>query len=110
MYVGASRKIKGKTVADVVEALIGAYLIAGGEKAAVSFMAWLGITVDFVNIPYTRAFTLKAEGHVNVSYLERLLSYKFRDTSLLLEALTHGSYMRHDFPGCYQVRVLIVVI
>ncbi|KAK6137785.1 hypothetical protein DH2020_028473 [Rehmannia glutinosa] len=46
-YVGKSRKIKNKTVADVTEALIGAFLCAGGEIAALAFMAWLGINVEF---------------------------------------------------------------
>ncbi|KAL8532956.1 hypothetical protein ACS0TY_009280 [Phlomoides rotata] len=102
VYIGATRKIKSKVVADVVEALIGAYLVAGGEKAALSFMSWLGINVDFVNVPYMRTFNVKAEEHINVNYLESLLRYKFHDASLLVEALTHGSYMRPEIPGSYQ--------
>ncbi|KAL8532953.1 hypothetical protein ACS0TY_009277 [Phlomoides rotata] len=99
VYIGATRKIKSKVVADVVEALIGAYLVAGGEKAALSYMSWLGINVDFVNVPYMRTFNVKAEEHINVNYLESLLKYKFHDASLLVEALTHGSYMRPEIPG-----------
>ncbi|KAL0452253.1 UNVERIFIED_CONTAM: Endoribonuclease Dicer2 [Sesamum latifolium] len=95
-------KIKSKTVADVIEALIGAFLSAGGEVAALSFMAWLGINVDFVNVPYTRNVALNPELHVNVPYLQSLLNYSFRDVSLLVEALTHGSYMLPEIPGCYQ--------
>ncbi|KAL8517841.1 hypothetical protein ACS0TY_009230 [Phlomoides rotata] len=102
VYIGATRKIKSKVVADVVEALIGAYLVAGGEKAALSFMSWLGISIDFVDVPYMRTFNVKAEEHINVNYLESLLGYKFHDASLLVEALTHGSYMRPEIPGCYQ--------
>ncbi|KAK6144956.1 hypothetical protein DH2020_021776 [Rehmannia glutinosa] len=101
-YVGKSRKIKNKTVADVTEALIGAFLCAGGEIAALAFMAWLGINVEFVSLPYTRNFCSNPELHVNIRYLESLLNYSFRDVSLLVEALTHGSYMRPEIPGCYQ--------
>ncbi|AET03939.1 putative ribonuclease III domain-containing protein [Medicago truncatula] len=39
---------------------------------------------------------------VNVSYQESLLKYSFRDRSLLVEAMTHGSYMLPDVPRCYQ--------
>ncbi|KAL6504014.1 hypothetical protein OROGR_025937 [Orobanche gracilis] len=102
VYVGQSRKIKSKTVADVTEALIGAFLSAGGETAALCFMAWLGIKVEFVSLPYMRNMCLNPELHVNTKYLESLLNYRFRDVSLLVEALTHGSYMRPEIPGCYQ--------
>lgn len=37
--------ISDKTIADAVEALIGAYLIASGPKAALRFMAWLGVRI-----------------------------------------------------------------
>lgn len=37
--------ISDKSIADAVEALIGAYLIASGPKAALRFMAWLGIKI-----------------------------------------------------------------
>ncbi|KAL9165554.1 hypothetical protein ABFS82_06G177900 [Erythranthe guttata] len=102
IYINGSRKIKGKTVADVAEALIGAFLSAGGEIPALSFIAWLGIDVDFVSIPYTRGLFLKPELHVNIGHLESILNYSFKDVSLLVEALTHGSYMRPEIPGCYQ--------
>ncbi|GMP21722.1 hypothetical protein CsSME_00000038 [Camellia sinensis var. sinensis] len=100
--------MKSKTVADVVEALIGAFLSTGGEASALSFMDWLGIKVDFVNIPYERHFPVQAERLVNIKYFESLLNYSFRDPSLLVEALTHGSYMLPEIPGCYQVIFYIV--
>uniref|UniRef100_A0A2P2JM52 Endoribonuclease Dicer homolog 2 n=1 Tax=Rhizophora mucronata TaxID=61149 RepID=A0A2P2JM52_RHIMU len=102
IYARGTRKIKNKTVADVVEALIGAYLSSGGEVAALLFMNWIGIEVDFVDIPYQRHFQLQADTLVNVSFLESLLNYSFRDPSLLVEALTHGSYMLPEIPRCYQ--------
>lgn len=98
--------MKSKTVADVVEALIGAFLSAAGEVAALSFMVWLGIEVNFEIVPYTKTFIMNPDMHVNIGYIESLLGYKFQDASLLVEALTHGSYMRPEIPTCYQVRLL----
>ncbi|KDP26899.1 hypothetical protein JCGZ_18057 [Jatropha curcas] len=102
IYVTGRRKLKEKVVADVVEALIGAYLSTGGEIAGLLFLDWIGIKAEFDNIPYVRHFEVKAERLVNVSYLESLLNYQFRDPSLLVEALTHGSYMLPEVPRCYQ--------
>ncbi|KAK7285798.1 hypothetical protein RJT34_20579 [Clitoria ternatea] len=42
VYVGRTRKIRFKIVADVVEALIGAF-ITEDEEAALSFINWIGI-------------------------------------------------------------------
>ncbi|KAK9292700.1 hypothetical protein L1049_020679 [Liquidambar formosana] len=102
IYVMGRRKVKSKAVADVVEALIGAYLISGGEMAAILFLDWLGIKVDFVIMPYERHFEVVPERLVNISQLEHLLNYSFRDPTLLVEALTHGSYMLPEIPRCYQ--------
>jgi endoribonuclease Dicer len=108
IYSKGRRKIKSKTIADVVEALIGAFLSTGGEMAAVYFMNWVGIKVDFTYIPYERNFPVQPEKLVNVKHLESLLNYSFRDPSLLVEALTHGSYMLPEIPGCYQVHQVIL--
>ncbi|RVW27130.1 Endoribonuclease Dicer-like 2 [Vitis vinifera] len=102
IYVSERRKLKSKRIADVVEALIGAFLSTGGETAALIFMRWLGINVDFVKVPYKRDFPVILKRHVNVSYLESILNYSFRDPSLLVESLTHGSYMLPEIPRCYQ--------
>ncbi|KAH0667918.1 endoribonuclease Dicer homolog 2-like isoform X1 [Solanum tuberosum] len=102
MYSREKQKFKSKRVADVVEALIGAYLSSGGEVAALSFMKWLGVDIDFVDAPLPRHFPMNAEKLINVRYLESLLHYKFNDPSLLVEALTHGSYMLPEIPRCYQ--------
>ncbi|XP_012441319.1 endoribonuclease Dicer homolog 2 [Gossypium raimondii] len=102
IYVRGRRKVKCKKVADVVEALIGAYLSTGGEAAGLLFLDWIGISIDFTNIPYERHFKVRAEKFVNVQHFESLLHYSFQDPSLLVEALTHGSYMLAEIPGCYQ--------
>ncbi|XP_076928332.1 endoribonuclease Dicer homolog 2-like [Bidens hawaiensis] len=102
VYIGNKRVIKKKVIADVVEALIGVFLSEGGEMAALSFMSWLGIKVDLLNTPYIREVTLQPGKYLNIEHLESLLNYTFRDASLLVEALTHGSYMIPEIPKCYQ--------
>ncbi|KAL0708763.1 hypothetical protein Bca4012_075189 [Brassica carinata] len=102
MYIARRRNLKRKSVADVVEALIGAYLSEGGELEALTFMNWVGIKVDFTTTMIQREPFIQAEKLVNVSYMESLLNYKFKDKSLLVEALTHGSYMIPEIPRCYQ--------
>ncbi|XP_039045031.1 endoribonuclease Dicer homolog 2-like [Hibiscus syriacus] len=102
MYVSGRRKVRSKKIADVVEALIGAYLSTGGEAAALSFMKWLGITTEVPDIQDERRFEVQAQNFVNVRYLESLLKYSFKDSSVLVESLTHGSYMLPAIPGCYQ--------
>lgn len=102
IYVKGTRKIQRKTVADVVEALIGAFLSTAGEQAAISFMNWLGIRVNFDFIPYKRHLTLHPERLINFDQLQSLLNYEFRDPSLLVEALTHGSYTQLELLRCYK--------
>ncbi|CAB4286525.1 unnamed protein product [Prunus armeniaca] len=103
IYIKGTRKVKGKRVADVVEALIGAFLSTGGEIAAIYFMNWVGIKVDLVHIPYERHFQVQPEKLIDVRHLESLLNnYSFRHPHLLLEALTHRSCMLPKIPGCYE--------
>ncbi|GLT60476.1 hypothetical protein SLA2020_332400 [Shorea laevis] len=102
IYITGTRKLKSKRIADVVEALIGAYLSTGGESAGLLFLNWIGIDVNFINTPYERHFQVRAERLVNIRYFETLLNYSFQDPSLLVEALTHGSHMLPETPRCYQ--------
>ncbi|KAF2286426.1 hypothetical protein GH714_016865 [Hevea brasiliensis] len=58
--------------------------------------------VDFLNTPYEPQFKVNPEKYINIRRLESLLNYSFKNPSLLLEALTHGSYMLPEIPRCYQ--------
>nr|CAD7589801.1 unnamed protein product [Timema genevievae] len=78
--------IPDKSVADCVEALIGAYLISCGPRGALLFMAWLGICV----LPRH-----DVDG-------EHRIGYRFRDRSYLLQSLTHASYSPNRLTDCYQ--------
>nr|CAD7454255.1 unnamed protein product [Timema tahoe] len=124
--------IPDKSVADCVEALIGAYLISCGPRGALLFMAWLGICVlprhdvdgqfnitDPATCPQVTYGSLKAPKSpllYNVpnpecqlknllngyDAFERRIGYRFRDRSYLLQSLTHASYSPNRLTDCYQ--------
>ncbi|XP_062091269.1 endoribonuclease Dicer homolog 1 [Humulus lupulus] len=100
------RVLSSKTLADVVEALIGVYYVQGGKYAANHLMKWIGIEVEFdpdqiecpgkpSNIPES---VLR---NVNFDALEGALNIKFRDRGLLVEAITHASRPSSGV-SCYQ--------
>ncbi|XP_027329743.1 dicer-like protein 4 [Abrus precatorius] len=95
-----------KTIADVVEALVGAFLVDSGFKAAISFLKWIGIQVDFeasqvVNICTGSAGYFPLSSDVDIPSLEGKLGYDFVHKGLLLQAFVHPSYNKHG-GGCYQ--------
>ncbi|CAH2039182.1 unnamed protein product [Thlaspi arvense] len=100
------RVLSSKTLADVVEALIGVYYVEGGKIAANHLMKWIGIhvedepeeiegTVKPVNVPES---VLKSIDFVG---LERALKYEFAEKGLLVEAITHASRPSSGV-SCYQ--------
>lgn len=115
--------IPDKSIADCVEALIGAYLISCGPRGALLFMSWLKLRVlphisnqlgkneTYGNLEPPQSPLLK---HVPNSdkKLDRLLSgyasfekkigYNFKDKAYLLQAFTHASYHYNQLTDCYQ--------
>jgi len=101
MYTLKEISIKSKRIADTVEALIGAYLSASGEQAAFHFMKSLGMDLELHNeMQDERKIRTKSEEIIDVRSLETMLGYAFNDRSLLIEALTHGSY--NNAGPCYE--------
>ncbi|XP_038220360.1 endoribonuclease Dcr-1 [Zerene cesonia] len=155
--------IPDKSIADCVEALIGAYLLECGPRGALLFMSWLGIRVlprHLVPLPDDHPYVVKRSATVEpppddwgwrarrvgslrprrdasgrwlqpifgelkappspllryiddpegeleqmlsgYEELERTLQYRFRDRSLLLQALTHASHQKNRLTDCYQ--------
>ncbi|CAA7056222.1 unnamed protein product [Microthlaspi erraticum] len=100
------RVLSSKTLADVVEALIGVYYVEGGKVAANHLMKWIGIHVE--DDPEEIEGTVKP---VNVSEsvlksidfvgLEKALKYEFVEKGLLVEAITHASRPSSGV-SCYQ--------
>ncbi|KAL1811892.1 hypothetical protein ACET3Z_021957 [Daucus carota] len=100
------RVLSSKTLADVVEALIGVYYVEGGKIAANHLMKWVGIQVDFdvkeldfsSKVSHVSDSVLKS---VNFEALEGALHFKFKDRGLLIEAITHASRPSSGV-SCYQ--------
>ncbi|KAK4391355.1 Dicer-like protein 4 [Sesamum angolense] len=95
-----------KTVADVVEALVGAFIVDSGFKAATAFLNWLGIEVHFThsqidNICSASKAFLPLADQMDVNALENILGYKFAHKGLLIQAFVHPSFNNH-LGGCYQ--------
>ncbi|KAF9600916.1 hypothetical protein IFM89_013823 [Coptis chinensis] len=100
------RVLSSKTLADVVEALIGVYYVEGGKNAAHHLMNWIGIQVEFdpkeierTNKPCNVPESILRS--VNFDALESALNIKFRDRGLLVEAITHASRPSSGV-SCYQ--------
>jgi endoribonuclease Dicer len=102
----AYRVLSSKTLADVVEAFIGIYYVEGGQDAAKHLMNWIGIPVEFeveegelaqagCQVPET---VLRS---IDFTALEEHIGHKFRERSLLVEAITHASRPSSGVP-CYQ--------
>lgn len=98
-----------KTVADVVEALIGAFIVDSGFRAAAAFLRWLGIKVDFEMSDLSQIYAacrrnMSLINDMDISALEKMLRYEFLHKGLLLQAFIHPSYYKHS-GGCYQVNI-----
>ncbi|MQL98516.1 hypothetical protein Taro_031222 [Colocasia esculenta] len=112
MVIGKScdnghRWLCSKTIADCVEALIGAYYIGGGLNAALSFMKWLGMDVDIKPVWVEEALkTASLWSYLpkleDLEQLESKLKYTFSVRGLLLEAVTHASQLESGVSYCYQ--------
>ncbi|XP_072932653.1 endoribonuclease Dcr-2 [Epargyreus clarus] len=114
-YVRA-QAVSDKDVADCVEALIGTYLLSGGVLGAIKVMEWFKIIPakdNFAQYLKKRVSTVVTEKRATpedvdriMNYnrvdVEKILNYKFKDPSFLLEALSHPSYIRNRYTGSYE--------
>lgn len=100
------RVLSSKTLADVVEALIGVYYVEGGKDAANHLMKWIGIQVESdpeeVGCPNRPSCVPESIlRSVDFDALEGALKIKFKDRGLLVEAITHASRPSSGV-SCYQ--------
>ncbi|KAM0858796.1 hypothetical protein ACQ4PT_047614 [Festuca glaucescens] len=102
---GCYRVLSTKTLADVVEALIGVYYVAGGKIAANHLMKWIGIhaELDPQEIPPLNPYTIPESilRSINFDTLEGILGMKFQNRGFLIEAITHASRPSSGV-SCYQ--------
>uniref|UniRef100_A0A0D9VNU3 Endoribonuclease Dicer homolog 1 n=1 Tax=Leersia perrieri TaxID=77586 RepID=A0A0D9VNU3_9ORYZ len=99
------RVLSSKTLADVVEALIGVYYVAGGKIAANHLMKWIGIDaeLDPQEIPPPKPYNIPESIMRSIDFdtLEGVLDIKFQNKGLLVEAITHASRPSSGV-SCYQ--------
>ncbi|KRZ24892.1 Endoribonuclease dcr-1 [Trichinella pseudospiralis] len=112
----AQQGISDKGVADCVEALIGAYLLSCGTRRTLDFLHWLGLKVEDENFNlYGVAKSALISDYTNseaclktlwnrfsLSQFENIIGYRFKDRSLLVQALTHSTYFYNEVTDCYQ--------
>ncbi|CAE6447858.1 unnamed protein product, partial [Rhizoctonia solani] len=121
-----SRQIPPKAIADVVEAMIGAALLSGGEKLAFSVAKVLGMdmpkTCDWVEVvsyaPNKPRVTTPKEPSNNKEILEgvmKIIGISLESPELLLQAMQHPSmarcsesYERLEFLGDAILDMLVV--
>ncbi|CAL4934584.1 unnamed protein product [Urochloa decumbens] len=104
VYILKEISIKSERIADTVEALVGAYLSAGGEQAAFHFIKSLGIDVKLHSkMQVERKITTKSEEFIDVKSLQEMLDYRFNDSSLLMEAVTHSSCNIAGITACNEM-------
>lgn len=92
------RKMSTKTLADVMEALIGASCINGGVPKAVACMSTLLPDYEWIGVERCREILYDIAPSddplpATLLPLEQLIGYSFHKKSLLVEAMTHASYI-----------------
>lgn len=109
-------EVSDKSIADCTEAITGAYLLVCGDKAAASFLDWLGIGVFkgkslLMEPKIVRTACVREECAQDIEMfyrravlkrLEEKIGYSFRDRSFIVQAVTHSSYRNNLVTDCYQ--------
>ena len=95
---GKGRRMGTKTLADVVEALIGASYVDGGIPKAVACISTFLPECRWRDVDQCRNSLFdvtRADGVLPavLQPLEELIGYSFRKKALLVEAMTHASYV-----------------
>jgi endoribonuclease Dicer len=119
------QSVSDKSIADSIEALIGAYLLSGGNKSAIRFMQWLGLKVipedikrdpnvwHWLPVPQTPTHQHLTQEEVEsglkelyddcyLNSFEEMIGYKFNNKAFLVQAFTHSSYIQNTTTQCYQ--------
>ncbi|KAL8679737.1 MAG: hypothetical protein Q9186_004009 [Xanthomendoza sp. 1 TL-2023] len=104
---GNPREMSTKTLADVVEALIGAAFLDGGFDKAIATLrivlprvSWS--RVDARNEILLSAYQIPINYPPSFTQLEQIVDYEFRCKTLPLEALTHASFMGTNVTASYD--------
>ncbi|KAK1983184.1 RNase3 domain-containing protein [Colletotrichum cereale] len=103
----STRKMSTKTLADIVEALIGASMIDGGLDKALKCMSiflqqinWR--TPDSCRLALYDVSPPDVELPSTLEPLEQLIGYEFDKKALLIQAMTHASFSLGNPFGCLE--------
>ncbi|CAF1053013.1 unnamed protein product [Adineta ricciae] len=114
-------KVKRKAVADMIEAMIGCYLVSTNYVTTMKFMQWLGLDVlpssdsDQMNEippilrvkPTDTICDIKEEidrffSEKELDEIEKEINYTFKNRAYLIAAFTHASYVHNRLTQCYD--------
>ncbi|WYZ37317.1 hypothetical protein EsH8_II_000823 [Colletotrichum jinshuiense] len=102
-----TRKISTKTLADIVEALIGASMVDGGLPKALKCMSIFLQQIKWRTLDDCRRLLYDA-APPNIGLpstlepLEQLIGYEFKKKSLLIQSMTHASFTLGNPLGCLE--------
>lgn len=102
-----TREMSTKTLADVVEALIGAAYLDGAEAKTLACLtvflpeiSWVPLSQHHRNL--CKSYELDVKFPPNFTYVEELINHTFHRKPLLVEALTHPSHQGPNSSASYQ--------
>lgn len=103
----ATRQMSTKTLADVVEALIGAAYLDGGEEKTLACLAVFLPEISWAPLSQHhqilgKSYELDVKFPPNFTHVEQLINYTFHHNPLLVEALTHPSHQGPNSSASYQ--------
>lgn len=109
------QRVADKTIADAIEATLGACVASFGIERSFNVLKFFGIfppKADYTQLLHHRFTQPRLRSNIkqrdidgllpNYQQLERNLGYTFRDRAYLLQALTHPSFPTNSVTGCYQ--------
>jgi hypothetical protein len=124
---GTSSLISDNTVADAVEALVGAALLAGGVPSALEMARFFGLPIDVSSwVDYVPLLsnvgtavpdhsTSDSDTKFDIDKLEEIIQYRFQDRNLARQAFTHKScgksgmsYERLEYLGDAVLDFLVI--
>jgi endoribonuclease Dicer len=111
-----TQKLSDKTLADVIESTLGAAYCSAGLQASLHAARQLRVPLHQQVQKMSDFYTIYAQQRqshnvssqydpsqreLDVQRVSEIIGYQFKDPSLVVEALTHASYLNSSVP-CYQ--------
>ncbi|KAJ9053924.1 Dicer-like protein 1 [Entomophthora muscae] len=109
------RSLSDKSLADVVEASLGASLVSAGRSKTLRCFKALGIPIgeiycweDFKKsyIPPEMPDAYRSHELLDTAKIESIIGYSFKNVNFLVEAFTHASYLNATTPSYQRLEFL----